>query len=77
MQIAECNEPIAGNIKKIINAKGLKQSAVAERANFTPNAFSAMVKGRKLIKPCDVNIIANALGVSVNELYKEGEESDV
>ena len=74
MQIAECNEPIAGNIKRIISEKGLKQSAVATRANFSTNAFSAMVRGRKLIKPCDVNIIAHALGVSVNELYKKGSE---
>lgn len=73
MQIAECNEPIASNIQRIIFEKGLKQSAVAERANFSPSAFSAMVRGRKLIKPCDVNIIARALGVSVNELYKKDE----
>lgn len=32
-------------------------------------------RGRKPIKSCDVNIIATALGVEVNELYrKEGEE---
>lgn len=72
MQIAECNEPMASNIQRIISEKGLKQSAVAARANFSPSAFSAMVRGRKLIKPCDVNNIAHALGVSVNELYKKG-----
>lgn len=74
MQIAECNEPIASNIRRIITEKGLKQSVVAARANFSANAFSAMVRGRKLIKPCDVNVIARALGVSVNELYKKGDE---
>lgn len=71
MQIAECNEPIASNIQRIISEKGLKQAAVAERADFTPSAFSAMVRGRKLIKPCDVNNIARALGVPVNELYRK------
>lgn len=35
MQIAECNESIASNIKKIIESKGLKQIAVAGKANFT------------------------------------------
>lgn len=50
MQIAECNEPIARNIQRIIDSKGLKQVAVAARANFTPNAFSAMLRGRRLIK---------------------------
>ena len=73
MQIAECNEPIAGNIKRIISEKGLKQSVVAAKANFSSSAFSAMVRGRKLIKPCDVNIIAMALGVEVNDLYRKEE----
>ena len=73
MQIAECNEPIASNIQRIISEKGLKQSAIATRANFSASAFNAMIRGRKLIKSCDVNIIATALGVEVNELYrKEG-----
>lgn len=71
MQIAECNEPIAGNIKKIISERGLKQNAVAVRANFSPSAFNAMLRGRKLIKPCDVNNIARSLGVSVNDLYQK------
>lgn len=69
MTIAEYNEPVAGNIRRIISEKGLKQSAVAVRADFSPNDFSAMVRGRKLIKPCDINNIALALGVPVNELF--------
>lgn len=74
MQIAECNEPVASNIKKIINEKGLKQVAVATRANFSQSAFNAMIRGRRLIKPCDVNNIAHALGVSANDLYKKEQE---
>lgn len=73
MQIAECNEPISRNIKRLIAEKGLKQKAVADRAGFSIQGFNSILKGRKLIKPCDVKIIANALNVSVNELYKEGE----
>lgn len=73
MQIAECNEPIAGNVQRIIEEKGLKQNAVAAKAKFSQNAFNAMLRGRKLIKPCHVNAIATALGVDANELYrKEG-----
>lgn len=74
MQIAECNEPITSNIQRIIEEKGLKQKAVATRANIAPGAFSAMMRGRKLIKACDINNIARALGVSVNELYEKGGE---
>lgn len=31
-------------------------------------------RGRKLIKPRDVNAIASALGVPINELYREVKE---
>lgn len=74
MQIAESNEPITSNVKRIIDDKGIKQVAVARKANFSPNDFSRMMRGRKLIKPRDVNAIASALGVPINELYKEVEE---
>lgn len=74
MQIAECNRPVSENIQRIIDKKGLKQAPVAEKAGFTPSAFSAMVRGRKLIKPCDVKRIANALDVPTNELFKEVNE---
>lgn len=71
MQIPECNEPVSSNIRRIIAEKGLKQVAIANRANFTPTAFSAMIRGRKLIMPCYVIDIARALEVPVDELYKE------
>ncbi len=71
MQIADYNSPIAENVKKIICKRGLKQLAVAEKAGFTPNAFSAMLTGKKLIKTCDVLQIANALDVDANELFKK------
>lgn len=71
MNIADCNAPIAGNVKQIISEKGLKQIAVAKKAGYTPNAFSTMLTGRKIMKPCDILQIAKALGVEVGELFKE------
>lgn len=68
------NRIIINNIRNIINSKGLKQCAVAEKAGFTPNAFSSMLNERKAIMAEYIPNIAVALGVSVNELYrKEGE----
>lgn len=45
--------------------------AVAKKAGYTPNAFSAMMSGRKMIKDTDVVRIANALEVDANELFKK------
>lgn len=57
------------NIKKIIKIKGMKQGVVAERAGFTPQEFSNILNGRKLLRAEYLLSIANSLGVEVNDLY--------
>lgn len=49
----------------------MKQISVAEKAGYTPTMLNGMIKGRRLIRPCDVKIIANALGVDANALFKK------
>lgn len=69
MRIAECNEPMASSVQRIIEEKGLKQVAVAEKAGYSKQQFSAMMNGRKVIKPCDILAIASALAVDANALF--------
>lgn len=76
MSIKNNNQPVSENIKKIIAEKGMKYLAVAERAGYSKQQFSDMMNGRKVIKPCDVGVIANALGVTPNDLYGISEEKD-
>jgi len=59
----------AANIKRIITAKGLKQSFVAEKAGYPYKQFSAMLRGRHYIHDYDVLAISKALGVSTDELF--------
>ena len=67
--------PIAVGIKKTIVARGLVQKAVAKRAGFTEQQFSDMLNDRKIIKACDMRAIAEAVGVSVADLYDAGQTS--
>ena len=60
---------IAENIGRIIDERGLKKRAVAERAGFSQGQFSAMLNHRRVIRDSDVIAIANALNVSPNELF--------
>lgn len=76
MSIKSNNQPVAENITKIISDAGLKQWVIAERAGFDAQTFSDMLNGRRLIKMCDVMKIANALGVTPNDLYGIVEEKD-
>ena len=68
------NQIIINNIRRLIRLKGLKQCAVAEKAGFSPNAFSAMLTERKAIMAEYMPDIASALGVPVNELFKKGDD---
>lgn len=61
---------VAQNIKQIIAQKGLIQRVVSDRAGFTPQQFSDMICGRKLILADYVPQIADALGVSCEDLFK-------
>ena len=72
MRIANFNSPAAENIAKIIKDKGLKQVYVAKEAGYTPQEFSDMLNGRKLIKVCDIPRIAKVLGVSSDDIYEAG-----
>lgn len=60
---------IAENTKRIIERRGLKHKAIAKRAGFSIQQFSAMLNHRKVIKDVDVIAIANALDVTPNDLF--------
>lgn len=71
MDIKGCNYPLDVGIGQIIVKKGLKQKAVAERCGWPQQVLSDMLNGRRLIKACDIPIIAQSLDVSVDDLYRD------
>lgn len=62
------------NVRRVMKEKGLKQLAVAEKVNLTPNIFSNMLNERKIITVEHIPYIADALDVNVSELFKKGGE---
>lgn len=68
-KIHTCNQPVSGNIARVIREKGYKQSAIAKRAGYSCQAFCNMVNDYKIIRPDDVIRIADALGVKPGELF--------
>lgn len=63
------NHNVPENIRKIIKEKGLKKVTVAKQAGLTKQQFSDMITNRRIIKVSEVNQIANALGVTIEELF--------
>ena len=66
----------ARNIKRIMSEKGLKQCAVAKKAGFNNNQFSAMLCGRKRILADHLPAIAMALNVTPNALLNDCDTVD-
>lgn len=77
MTIAEANEPVAYGLRIIIKKMGLKNLNVAKEAGYTAQELCDMLNGRRLIKACDIQNIAIAIGVTVNDIYKAGKEGEV
>lgn len=63
------SQNLINNIKKIIEARGLKQRVVAEKAGFNEKEFSNMLRDRKTMKAEYILPIAEALEVTPNEIY--------
>ena len=74
MAILEDNKPLSTGIKVLIAKKGYRNSYVAGKANYTAQELSDMLNGRRLIKACDIPRLADALGVTADEIYAAGKE---
>ena len=66
------------NISRIIRVRGLKDSAIAAKAGYSKQQFNARLNWRKIIKPSNAVAIAiaNALNVSMNELYEQSADAE-
>jgi len=67
---------VADNVERIVKECGYKKGAVAAKAGFKANDFSAMLHGRKQILAEHVISLARALDTTPNELYGFVGETD-
>ena len=73
--IAAQNEPVPGNIRRILKRKGLKQCEVAQKVGMKARDLTDMLRGKRIIYARDVLKFSVALGVDVSELFQGSEES--
>jgi len=72
-EFVEAKQLLATNIKAIIREKGLKQYAVAARADMTGKRLSNALNARALLNADEIARIARALGTTPNALFKHDE----
>ena len=73
--IAARNEPVPGNIRRILKRKGLKQCEVAQKVGMKARDLTDMLRGKRIIYARDVLKFSVALGLDVSELFQGSEES--
>lgn len=67
---------IETRVKALIKDKGLLQKTVAETAGYSERTFSRMLNSHTPIRDADVWKIAQALGVTPNELYESANHKE-
>lgn len=72
MTIEEANEPFVSGVKAIIERENIKHISIAKKSGYTRQAFSDILNGRKLIKACDMPLIAKTLNVSIEDIFDIG-----
>ena len=63
------------NIERIIEEKDKKRTAVADRAGIRRDTFSRIVRCKRPVYAHEVCSIAAALGVPIDELFKEEQQA--
>lgn len=56
------------NIRRLIRAKGLKQTFVAEQAGFTDQQLTDILNNRRLLRVEHLEPLARVLGVTIETL---------
>ncbi len=57
------------NVNRIIQEKGFKKKAIAEKAGISQQRFSMMLTGKMMIREENIKPICDALCVEPNDLY--------
>lgn len=71
MSVSDANAMLPVNIAVAIKAKRMTNNEVAKRSGHSVQQLSDMLHGRKIIKPCDILAISDALGIDVDELFRD------
>lgn len=69
MNIIDVNFPVADNLKRLLREKGLKQNALAKDVGLSIQQMCDILNGRRVIKPCEIMKLAEALEADPGELF--------
>lgn len=65
------NTPAAENLDRILQEQGRKKRVFAQKAGYTPQQLTDMLRHRKIMRPADIANMADLLQVDVSEFFKK------
>ena len=68
---SEMNRIVRGNIRQLVNERGIKHRLVAAELGMTKNQFCDILQGRKWIMPEHLFGLRRILGCSYNDLFRK------
>lgn len=63
------NSPVAGNIARILEEKTMERAKIARKAGLKPRELTDIINNCKVVRACEIEALAEALGVEVQELF--------
>lgn len=63
------NSPVAGNIARILEEKTMERAKIARKAGLKPRELTDIINNCKVIRAAEIEALAEALGVEVQELF--------
>ena len=71
MSILEKNYPVIGNLRIIMDQKGISVKALSEKSGIAVDVLEKILYNKKVIEPFETVLLAMALETDVNTLFKE------
>ena len=62
------------NLRRLLNEKGMTQRSFANKVGISEQTISRYINGDRLPDYDNIDLMANGLQVSVNELFKKNDE---
>lgn len=62
------------NLRRLLNEKGMTQRSFANKVGISEQTISRYINGDRLPDYDNIDLMANVLQVSVNELFKKNDE---
>ncbi len=70
-KICERNHPVVKNIRKAMEEREICVDELSEKSGIICNDLEKILADKKVINPYEIACIAGALGLDVNDLFRE------